>query len=81
MAYGKKRDDRSSEDWKNCVSGTAPESNAAETEYLSGHTTRYLSVLVPASSLRGGCASDGLLRVRLVEAREGTPWCVGQVVD
>ena len=81
MAYGKKRDDRGSEDWKNCVSGAVPESSAAETEYLSGHTTRYLPVLVPAASLRGGCASDGPLRVRLVEVREGTPWCVGQVVD
>ena len=81
MAYGKKSGGRGGEDERDSVSGTAPESNAAETEYLSGHTTRYLSVLVPASSLRGGCASDGLLRVRLVEAREGTPWCVGQVVD
>lgn len=80
MAYGKKSGGRGGEDERDSVSGTAPESNAAETEYLSGHTTRYLPVLVPAASLRRACAAGEPLRVRLVEVREGTPWCVGQVI-
>ena len=81
MAYGKKRDDRNGESVRNSVSGSDPESNAALTEYLTGHTARYLPVLVPAASLRGDCAAGGSLKVRLVEVREGTPWCIGQAIS